>query len=177
VGGVGAENRTLGSPPRDAGRASEYAVQMSQLDTNPYAPPATTGDARHADWYLASACRYFKGIGYLMIVYLICVIPITVYQILTDESPRMGEMIGAPMMMVAMLLFFTAMIRTAVGLPNDFPRLYRKARWLGILTGAFGFPILTIPAVIGVSRLSKYRTLVDVNGNLDPDQANKREPE
>jgi hypothetical protein len=133
---------------------------MSQLETNPYAPPASTGDARRADWYLASACRYLKGIGFVMIAYLLCVIPISLYQIFTNESPRMGEMIGAPTMMVAMLLFFGSMIQTAMLLPHDFARLYRRARWLGILAGAFGFPILTIPAFIGVSRLSKYRTLI-----------------
>ncbi len=62
-------------------------------------------------------------------------------------------------MMIILLAFFGAMIRTATRLPGDFERLYKRARWLGILAGAFGFPILTIPAFIGVSRLSKYRTL------------------
>ena len=61
--------------------------------------------------------------------------------------------------LLAMLLFFGTMIRTAIRLPRDFGRLYRRARWLGICAGVFGFPILTIPAAIGVWRLSKYHTL------------------
>ena len=134
---------------------------MPQLDTNPYAAPANAEDDRHADWYLASACRYFKGIGYVVIVYLTCVMPFSLYETFADESPLLGEMIGSPVMTAATLAFFTAMIHTANRLPADFERLYRRARWLGILAGAFGFPILSIPAFIGVWRLSQCRTLID----------------
>ena len=132
---------------------------MYQPDTNPCAPPTVSSDGRAAEWYLASACRYFKGIGYVVMVYLIGVSPIWFYQTLTDVSPRRGEIIGGTLMLVAMLLFFGTMIRTAIRLPRDFGRLYRRARWLGICAGVFGFPILTIPAAIGVWRLSKYHTL------------------
>jgi hypothetical protein len=147
------------------GKKWKSPVETTQFDPNPYASPIGAGDTRQAEWYLASACRYFKGIGGTAVVYLICVIPFSLYELFADESPRMGELIGAPTMMVAMLLFFGAMIHTAMRLPNDFERLYGRARWLGILAGAFGFPILTIPAFIGVCRLSKYRTLI--SGAMD----------
>ena len=90
-----------------------------------------------------------------------CVIPMALYQLLTDESARRGEMVGVPIMATAILIYFGTMIRTAMRLPDDFERLYKRARWLGVLAGAFGFPILTIPAFIGVSRLSKYRTMTN----------------
>jgi hypothetical protein len=125
-------------------------VETSHLQTNPYASPACPGDVRRAEWYLVSACRYFKGIGWVAVLYAACVIPMTLYKIFTEESPLLGEMIVVPTMMTAMLLFFGTMIRTAMRLPGDFERLYKRARWLGILAGAFGFPILTIPAFIGV---------------------------
>jgi hypothetical protein len=89
------------------------------------------------------------------------VIPFWLYELFTDESPPMGHIIGPPTMMLAMFFFSGAMIQTAAQLPNDFERRYRRARWLGILAGAFGFPILTIPAFIGVSRLSKYREMIN----------------
>lgn len=132
-------------------------------EQNPYTAPRSTGDSRQPDWYLASACRYFKGIGYVMIAYLVCAIPFWFYGITTDESPPVPEIIGPPIMTLVMSAFFGGMIKTATQLPNDFERLYKRARWLGILAAAFGFPILTIPALIGVSRLSKYRELTERN--------------
>ncbi len=77
----------------------------------------------------------------------------------------MGEKVGPPIMMLAMFVFFGTMIRNAAQLPNDFDRCYKWARWLGILAGAFGFPILSIPAFIGVSRLSKYHKLMSNDGD------------
>jgi hypothetical protein len=71
----------------------------------------------------------------------------------------MGELIGMPMTAGFFLIFFALMIRTAVLLPRDFERYYQRARWLGILAGAFGFPLLTIPAFVAVSRLAKYRNM------------------
>lgn len=137
-------------------------METSQLEPNPYASPASIiDDARQSAWYLASACRYFKRISYVMIVYWICVIPLSLYRLLNDDATGMRELIGVPTMMAFILLFFGALLQTALRLPYDFERLYKRARWLGILAGAFGFPILTIPAFIGVSRLSKYRTLVN----------------
>ena len=139
--------------------ASELPMKPSPLEPNPYASPASPGAARQAEWYLASACRYFKAIGWLAIIYLMCVIPIALYQVFTDESPLVGEMVGMPIMMAAMFVFFGTMIRTAMRLPGDVDRLYKQARWLGILAGACGFPLLTVPAFIGVARLSKYRAM------------------
>lgn len=99
--------------------------------------------------------------GWATIVYIVCVTPFASYQMLTDKSLLMGEMIGVPTMMAAMLLFCGTMIRTAMLLPRDFARLHSRARWLGILAGAFGFPILTYPAFIAVSRLSEYGKMRD----------------
>ncbi len=134
-------------------------MERSRNMQNPYASPATFSDARQADWYLASACRYFKWIGWVVIVYMSCASSIALYELFIDELPLVGAIIGGATMMAATLLFFGTMIRTAMRLPDDFERLYKRARWLGILAGAFGFPILTVPAFIGVSRLSKYRAM------------------
>ena len=139
-------------------------VQTSTPQPNPYAAPLSTGNFREPDWYLASACRYFKGIGYVMLAYLICAIPFWLYELVTDESMLLGEKLGPPIMMLAMFVFFGAMVRNATQLSNDFKRRYKRARWLGILAGAFGFPLLSIPAFIGMSRLSKYRKLISRDG-------------
>jgi hypothetical protein len=49
------------------------------------------------------------------------------------------------------------MIKTAKDLAVDLDRTYRRARWLAILAAAIFFPILTIPAVLAVRRLERYR--------------------
>ena len=95
-----------------------------------------------------------------MLTYLTCAFPFWVYELLTDDTMLLGERIGPPIAMLAMLTFFGAMIRNATLLPNEFARRYKRSRWLGILAGAFGFPLLSIPAFIAVARLSKYRTLL-----------------
>jgi hypothetical protein len=119
-------------------------VQTSTLQPNPYATPLTTESVRDPEWYLTSACRYFKGIGYVMLAYLMCVITVWGYELLTDDSMLLREKIGPPIIMLAMFVFFGAMIRNATRLPHDFDRRYKRSRWLGILAGAFGFPLLSI---------------------------------
>ncbi len=148
-------------------------MPTSTSKLNPYAAPISTGNAREPDWYLFSACRYFKGIGYVSLAYIVFyVTPMLLYLTLTDESCPLGVKIGVLFMLLGMSIFCMAMIRTAKQLPLDFERHYRRARWLGILSGAFGFPLLSIPAFIGVSRLSRYRTLISCDGTNQPDKTN-----
>ena len=139
--------------------ASERPVESFRPETNPYAAPANSSHPRPAEWYLESACQYFRGIGWVSVIYAACVIPIPLYQLLTDKSPPLGEMVGVPTMMMVMLAFVGIMIRTAMRLPRDFERLYKRARWLCIVAAAIGFPILTIPASIVMARLGKYRAM------------------
>ena len=90
--------------------------------------------------------------------------PMTLYDLLSNERPAPPqEMAGGLTVMAAMLIFYATMIRTAMRLPHDFERLYKRAHWLGILAAAIGFPLLTIPAFIGVARLSKYRKLTNTH--------------
>ncbi|MDP6558079.1 MAG: hypothetical protein QGG71_25660 [Pirellulaceae bacterium] len=137
---------------------------MRHANQNPYAPPAAevdqrSSDAKPPDFYLFSACKYFNRMGWAAIIYVAIAVPFALYDLLTYKAPRIGELVGMPAMATAMLLFFTLMIRTAALLPDDFDRLYVRARWLGILAGSFGFPILTIPAFVAVSRLAKFRKM------------------
>ncbi len=92
-----------------------------------------------------------------MIVYQVVGVPFWLYELFTNQSMLLGEKVGPPICMVAVFIYFAAMIINANRLPNDFGRCYKRARWLSILAGAFGFPLLTVPAFIGVWRLSKYR--------------------
>lgn len=135
-------------------------MDTSDPTQNPYASPSTSCDATPPDWYLASACRYLKLMAWASIVYILCMLTLCLYMIVSDESPLIGEMVGPPLMATAVVLFSALMIRTATVLPNDFERLHKRARWLGILAAAFGCPILTIPAFVAVSRLSKYRKMI-----------------
>ncbi len=135
-------------------------TDQSQL--NPYSAPLSAtdlSDARHSDWYLASACRYLHGIGCAVIVYCFAVIPFWLHDIITSAAPHMSMVVGIPLVVTALFAFSVAMIKTAGQLPTEFPRRYRRARWLGILAGAIGFPVLSIPAFLSVWRLSTYRNL------------------
>ena len=135
-------------------------METTEPVQNPYASPATPGEARPPEWYLLSACRYYKVMGWMVIVYFACVVPATLVQAVMNAPLPVGEVVGMPIMATAFSLFFGWMIRTASQLPTDFKRLYKRARWQGILTGAIACPILTIPAFIAVSRLAKYRAML-----------------
>jgi hypothetical protein len=102
--------------------------------------------------------------GWAPIAYVAFVTPFALRDILGRKPPLLGEFLGFLIMVTCTLLFFTAMIQTAARLPNDFAKLYRRARWLGILAGSFGCPILTLPAFVAVSRLAKYRNLTSISG-------------
>jgi len=147
---------------------SENLVKSNHLETNPYAAPVILDSARPAEWYLKSACRYFKAIGWVAVVYTACLISMMLYKRLAHGSVTIGEMVSVSIMATPMLLFFGIMIRTAMRLPGDFEKLHNRARWLGILAGAIGFPIFTVPAFIGVYRLGLYRTMINADEDVHP---------
>lgn len=62
-----------------------------------------------------------------------------------------------------MTLFFIFMAKTANGLEHDFHRHYRRARWTAIIVAALFFPIMTIPGILAVRRLERYRSGLPVH--------------
>lgn len=134
-------------------------VESDGPSLNPYASPTIAAEERPPDWYLASACRHFKGIGWASIVYVACVTPVALRAMLVRKPPGMGGALAMLSMMILTVSFFALMIRTASLLSQGVERLHRRARWLGILAAAFGFPLLTAPAFVAVSRLAKYREM------------------
>ena len=135
-------------------------MDIPQRESNPYAPPTRPFEVQRPEWYLVSACRYYKVMGWVTIATcLTCATPLARPKPFFESSPPVHVWMFA----VVTVLFFGSMIRTAKLLPNDFESLYRRARWLGILAGAFGFPILSLPAFLAVSRLATYRTMIQSN--------------
>ena len=58
------------------------------------------------------------------------------------------------------MLFFVYVLWIAGCFKKDFGRVYRRARWLGILTAAIFFPVLTLPGILAVRRLERCRRFV-----------------
>jgi len=130
------------------------------LEQNPYAPPASAGETEQPDWYLRSACRHLKWIGWAGIVYVACTTAIVLsIDATAKSSPDVGELVAFAAVQAAIASFFGLVTRMAMLLPRDCERLYGRARWLGIIAGAAGFPILTITAYLVVSRLARYRIM------------------
>ena len=131
-------------------------------EVNPYASTQQIKENRDSSWYLRRVQTYYKRMGWGMIVYIAIAIPFIIYGVMTDKRLLIGEIFGPPILAIAALTFFGMMVHTAGMLETDFDRFYMRARWLGILAGAFVFPILTIPAFVAVRRLSICRKMRNV---------------
>jgi hypothetical protein len=103
------------------------------------------------------------GIGAL--VYIGIVIVFTITTQLRKGSFRIPETVG-PLVWCALLAWlFITMIRIG-RLPEDqFPKHYKKARWVAILAGTLFLPILGLPAFISLRRLSLYNQSLKPNPN------------
>jgi hypothetical protein len=130
---------------------------------NPYAPPPTVVEPpEDAEALLKAATRMYRGIGWCGVAYVAFVWAAQVVLAL----PRL-ESEPVPIALLVMLgdlmwmLFFVFVLRTANRLGQDFDRMYRRARWLGILAAALWFPLLTIPGILAVRRLERYRRFVN----------------
>lgn len=127
---------------------------------NPYSPPTTTNrdvnDAVDAHWYLVRIQKYFRRMGIGALIYIGVAFVFIVATQLRKESLQIPEIVG-PLVWFALLSWlFIAMIRIG-RLPEDqFPKHYKKARWVAILAGTLFLPILGLPAFISLRRLSLY---------------------
>ncbi|MCY2977725.1 MAG: hypothetical protein NTU79_03565 [Planctomycetota bacterium] len=136
---------------------------------NPYAPPTATNrdanDAVDAHWYLAQIQKYFRRMGIGALIHIGVVIVFTITTQLRKGNVRIPETVG-PLVWCALLVWlFITMIRIG-RLPEDqFPKHYKKARWVAILAGTLFLPILGLPAFISLRRLSLYKKSLKTNPN------------
>ena len=132
---------------------------INRSDENPYAPP-TALDTGGSQSDVLTASRYLTRMGWLSIAYFVFVfVAGFVSGELTNEH-ALGRVKFAGIMVGAALIIalLSVLMRAAARLPEDFSGNYRKSRWLGLLLGAFFFPILTLPAFHAVSLLTKCRS-------------------
>ena len=169
-----AMNRSRGVVAFDNGKSiaatrlsPPFVLQSSMHAENPYAPPTATNrgvnDAVDAHWYLTRIQKYFRRMGIGGLVYIGVVIVLHITTQLRRGSFRITETAG-PLVWCALLAWlFITMIRIG-RLPEDqFPKHYRKARWIAILAGTLFLPILGLPAFISLRRLSLYSELLKTN--------------
>jgi hypothetical protein len=128
---------------------------------NPYAPSQPQFEDRDECWYRSSVQKYYNRMGWGMIVYSAIAFAFDIYVSLSGKKLLTVEIIGPPILAIGIFSFFGMMVVTSGRLTTDFDRVYSRARWLGILAGAFTFPILTLPAYVAVRRLAICRKMRD----------------
>ncbi|MDZ7616205.1 MAG: hypothetical protein U1E05_04325 [Patescibacteria group bacterium] len=124
---------------------------------NPYASPACADPPDAAGALREATARLFRGMGYVGVAYALFGFAMGAV-VLLKVQPR--DLVLLPMMLLLyglIMAFFAWMLKTASRLTVDFKGTYRLARWLAILAASIFFPILTIPAVLAVRRLERYR--------------------
>ena len=79
------------------------------------------------------------------------------WELLCEQPLNVGRLSVFAVAQGVLTMLFASLIVIAVKLPQNFENYYVRARWLGILAGAIGFPVLSFPAFLAVARLAKYR--------------------
>lgn len=126
---------------------------------NPYTPPSVASeridDRGYALRSLRRASTLYTWMGWIGIAYFCVAYPAGLLSAVLDPPFRLGVIIGMSVMTALFTCLFGSMIRLGSHLQTDLAVVYSRARWTGILVGAFGFPFLTIPAFYAVRLISR----------------------
>jgi hypothetical protein len=131
------------------------------MTVNPYTPPSVTAENRgnrdDPTRSLKRASTLYRWMGWIGIVYFCVAYPLGLSSEIRDSPFRLGATIGMTLMTALFVCLFAMMIRLAPRLQTDLTAVYSRARWTGLLVGAFGFPFLTIPAFYAVRLVGRGR--------------------
>lgn len=148
------------SPPRDRCRSSDDAAQYMKSITaieNPYASPQFSGTDESEDRLLRAVTRMYHVIGWGGLVFCL-------FAWFTKTVAQMAmhvETFDPGTLAIGLWgLFFVYVLWTARCLKKSFGKVYRRARWLAVLSAAIFFPLLTLPGILAVRRLERYRRFV-----------------
>jgi hypothetical protein len=136
---------------------------------NPYAPPTTANQnviiAVDSTWYLTRIQKYFRRMGIGALVYIGVVIVFTITSQLPKGNFRIPQTVGPLVWCLLLAWLFVTMIRIGRLPEEQFPKHYKKARWVAIIAGTLFFPILGLPAFISLRRLSLYNETLKTTSN------------
>jgi len=107
--------------------------------------------------------------GWLGILYFVVAFPLGLWSESQNPPLRAGTLIGMTVMTLLFVGLFSMMIRLAPRLQSDLDSVYARARWTGLLAGAFGFPFLTFPAFYAVRMIGHARRNSEASD--EPDDA------
>ncbi len=140
------------------------------MTVNPYSPPSVateiSGSPSDPTRSLARASTLYRWIGWIGIAYFCVAYPIGLWSEMHDPLFGLGVTFGMSLMTALFVCLFASMIRVAPRLQSDLATVYSRARWTGLLVGAFGFPFLTIPAFYAVRLVGRARSKKGAGGEL-----------
>ena len=138
---------------------------------NPYQAPYTASSNEQAVWHLNLACRILRNIGLIVIAYILLTSALFGLAFVRDR-PEVADItvLDVVCMAFAYMGWGTIsifLILTVRNLSKHFDRvLYKRARWLAIITAIPAFPVLAIPVVIAFHFFKTHLRLVgDLRSN------------
>lgn len=135
-------------------------MESTEPTENPYASPLCVEVQEDADSLLYSTTRLYRFTGWCGIAYVLVVYLGVMTAELFEGWLGVAFALGGAMVQSLWIGFFAVVISTANHLAADPLRYRRRARLLGILAATIFFPVLTVPAVLAVRRLARYRRFV-----------------
>jgi len=137
------------------------------MTVNPYTPPNVVTENAGNDCdrtrSLQRAATLYWWMGWVGMTYFFVAFPFGLWSGSSDAPIRIGALVGMTLVMAPFVCLFASMIRLAPRLQADFATVYNRARWIGLLAGAFGFPFLTIPALYAVLLIGRGRTFTSTS--------------
>ncbi|QDV86284.1 hypothetical protein [Planctomycetes bacterium TBK1r] len=142
---------------------------LQETMTNPYAPPATPPEppaelptsSDDRDRYLARAAKIYRWMGWIGLIYFGIIYPIGLWSELSESPVSLGAVIGMTVTTAGFAFLFSQMIRLSRRMHTGLESAYSKIRWVGLLAGAFSFPLLTFPAFYAVWLVGRARGLAN----------------
>jgi hypothetical protein len=110
---------------------------------NPYASPNAAKQnviiAVDSTWYLTRIQKYFRRMGIGALVYIGVVIVFTITSQLPKGNFRIPQTVGPLVWCLLLAWLFVTMIRIGRLPEEQFPKHYKKARWVAIIAGTLFF--------------------------------------
>lgn len=132
------------------------------MTVNPYTPPSVSSESSdnlgEPIRSLSRASTLYRWIGWIGIAHCSVAYPLGLWSEIRDPPFRFDVIIGMSLMTALLVCLFGSMVHLAPRLQTDLEAVYGRARWTGLLVGAFGFPFLTIPAFYAVQLVGRGRS-------------------
>lgn len=111
-----------------------------------------------SEWYLAKGQSTIRWMCWITIAFFVVLYAPGAVIANWLEDSLLTRRLAIPLFYSFIAVTYSlALLRFTAQLGLFFDKYHKRVRWMTILLGAFGFPFLTVPAFLAISKLTKSR--------------------